>query len=706
MGEEEISLPGSPATSSRNPEMQQEPEAGTKGTRPLVARERRNEHSSGSAGVGEKKSSGNKVQRQHGAPSAPSSSRFEYRRFRNRGRAAAKKLNVDVNERNTISQNGAASVNEEKENTNQTIPKKVESHKRRVCKYFATEKSCYFGDRCRFIHVKENEICKDDLRPITERSQEKKPHTFVPPPRFAVITQEKEGSEIQQKAYESEIAYFRRRFRDAKVSANDKGTDVTFVYGITDPEWIFDVKALTWSLFLPLGYPLRLANLRLQGQSLPSVLVIHIEKAANEFLSAKFANSEAKNAYECVGKTLLRWIDRSIFDLFVNGLKKTKLVVEAENAGISLVTPATVPVTEPLSSDMGEGSSEIQQRKVAVENETAPSKSVANSGELDETEESTENLVPIDSSGLKAASAPASIKVCVQWNNISGNIASISAVSLDLNVKCVRCNATAFNLITCTSKQPTFSHCKKCQNRQSVRMESELVHEHSNVIARLEPKGCRPVDCVLLSSKLRFVCLSCNREADAENLTYGIAHKSWCFSCHAKSEFEISAIRFTGNLQNIAKEDESMQKAKAPKKKRDEKSIEIVEGKPLPDCGTCRHYKKSFRWFRFPCCGKVYPCDLCHSEIETEHEMKLANRMVCGFCGKEQPFQNAKPCINCNSNMTRVKSSHWEGGKGCRDQRIMSRNDDRKYANSRMKTVSKKRAGQLAVKKSEKESSG
>ncbi|VDO45433.1 unnamed protein product, partial [Brugia timori] len=62
------------------------------------------------------------------------------------------------------------------------------------------------------------------------------------------------------------------------------------------------------------------------------------------------------------------------------------------------------------------------------------------------------------------------------------------------------------------------------------------------------------------------------------------------------------------------------------------------------------------------------------------------------------PFQKAKPCINCNENVTRVKSHFWEGGKGCRDQVVMCRNDRRKYANSLMKTVSNKHAAQLKFK--------
>lgn len=38
---------------------------------------------------------------------------------------------------------------------------------------------------------------------------------------------------------------------------------------------------------------------------------------------------------------------------------------------------------------------------------------------------------------------------------------------------------------------------------------------------------------------------------------------------------------------------------------------------------------------RFPCCGRAYPCDVCHDE-DQDHLMELANRMICGYCAKEQ----------------------------------------------------------------------
>lgn len=38
---------------------------------------------------------------------------------------------------------------------------------------------------------------------------------------------------------------------------------------------------------------------------------------------------------------------------------------------------------------------------------------------------------------------------------------------------------------------------------------------------------------------------------------------------------------------------------------------------------------------RFPCCGKSYPCDVCH-DMSEDHPMERANRMICGYCSKEQ----------------------------------------------------------------------
>ena len=50
---------------------------------------------------------------------------------------------------------------------------------------------------------------------------------------------------------------------------------------------------------------------------------------------------------------------------------------------------------------------------------------------------------------------------------------------------------------------------------------------------------------------------------------------------------------------------------------------QFKQGQPLIKNGACRHYKSSYRYFRFPCCGKAYPCDNCHNDEEREHDMEV-----------------------------------------------------------------------------------
>jgi hypothetical protein len=56
----------------------------------------------------------------------------------------------------------------------------------------------------------------------------------------------------------------------------------------------------------------------------------------------------------------------------------------------------------------------------------------------------------------------------------------------------------------------------------------------------------------------------------------------------------------------------------------------VVKGQPLPQSGTCKHYRQSRRWFRFPCCGLAFPCDECHADAARDkpHELLLATHQV------------------------------------------------------------------------------
>ena len=55
-----------------------------------------------------------------------------------------------------------------------------------------------------------------------------------------------------------------------------------------------------------------------------------------------------------------------------------------------------------------------------------------------------------------------------------------------------------------------------------------------------------------------------------------------------------------------------------------ERDMGVRPGQPLPENGTCKHYSKSYRWLRFPCCGRAFPCDTCHDE-QMDHPHEWAN---------------------------------------------------------------------------------
>jgi hypothetical protein len=65
-------------------------------------------------------------------------------------------------------------------------------------------------------------------------------------------------------------------------------------------------------------------------------------------------------------------------------------------------------------------------------------------------------------------------------------------------------------------------------------------------------------------------------------------------------------------------------------------AAKLPQGRPLPELGTCAHYRSSHRWLRFPCCGAAWPCDVCHDK-GSDHPHEWAKRMICAWCGRERP---------------------------------------------------------------------
>ncbi|KAL6736924.1 hypothetical protein Aduo_007224 [Ancylostoma duodenale] len=523
-------------------------------------------------------------------------------------------------------------------------------------------------------------------------------------PALVRVSREQKGEKEQLDAKKSDIQFFKRRFQKCVHTSSDHEDVIAFQYQVTDPDWVFDVRSIHFRVFLHPGHPVDTPLVSVpidRNEALPELLISHIENCSSEALKTKYATFESKNAFEPVGKALIRWLDRNILSLFVAGLKKTKLVKDAEEAGIRLVVPHVEPAQpregKELKAETNDGEFTPSERKESSNLE------LASADALGQLSLSAEQPVSQDNADAQAHSLPLQsvpqIEVALIWRDTSRNIASISSVRLHICSKCVRCGQE-HDLPIPVDDQTVGWRCKRCQIAQSLRLRPELVHGNSSVMALLDARGCKPLDCILQQSQLKFVCLACVKEDEVQKLNFGSTHKSWCRECHTLCEFTVTAVRFRGDLSKIPAED-LVTASKIPKVKKEvTKPVgAIVEGQPLPELGTCKHYKKSYRWFRFPCCGRAFPCDICHEEsVGGEHEMKFANRMICGHCSKEQSYTAGKPCVNCNSSVTRSRSQFWEGGKGCRDQTMMSRNDVHKFTH-RNKTIAKKKTQSAVTKK-------
>uniref|UniRef100_L7LYQ2 Nucleoporin NUP42 n=1 Tax=Rhipicephalus pulchellus TaxID=72859 RepID=L7LYQ2_RHIPC len=277
-------------------------------------------------------------------------------------------------------------------------------------------------------------------------------------------------------------------------------------------------------------------------------------------------------------------------------------------------------------------------------------------------------------------------------------VATLECTKVAVRVQCGRCRCNA-DVVTPARRRNVVT-CGRCSRTCSVTFRPNLMHSFNSVLGYFDLVDCFAVDLVLSGCVFALDCFGCNKRMTADGIHYGQRRSLWCQFCNARMTVLMESVKFLQLQPSKAAENAgSAFSIKAPKMVKNVKDPAIQEGKPLPDGGICKHYKKSFRWLRFPCCGKAYPCDKCHDEQEGgNHEMKYATRMICGHCCKEQPFAAEKPCTGCANFMTKKPTAHWEGGRGCRDRIRMSRDDNKKFSGTG-KTISKKAQEKLTGKK-------
>jgi len=228
--------------------------------------------------------------------------------------------------------------------------------------------------------------------------------------------------------------------------------------------------------------------------------------------------------------------------------------------------------------------------------------------------------------------------------------------------------------------------CEQCSSLLSTSLRPCLMHSLNMIAGHVDTVGCTLVDVPRLS--VLMSCGRCDSELTLPPLQRGKTVQQGCRSCHAPLSLRMSNVVLErlgnkgggGAAEEADEELESLLK-KLRKKNLDQfKTMGLVIGKPLPQKGACKHYGHSYRWLRYPCCGRAHPCAVCHdaSDCPAATMGVWANRMLCGKCSREMPYSDT-PCAHCGNTFTKPGGNTWQGGGGCRDQQRLSTKDSRKH---------------------------
>ncbi|GAW80368.1 hypothetical protein, conserved [Plasmodium gonderi] len=282
------------------------------------------------------------------------------------------------------------------------------------------------------------------------------------------------------------------------------------------------------------------------------------------------------------------------------------------------------------------------------------------------------------------------------------NISLYKAVMMKLQLVCNRCCNT-FDVTTTSKDSPQLvCTCANCNNSVVVEVYRNICFMENNCVCVLKFNQCSLMD--LLSTDFSVNCESCGRKSILKNVTSGKEIYINCQKCFTKLEFRYRDFSFdeiaNANNAAIKKIDEMINKL-FTKKKSTKKAIAAPNNLKIEKCknvikvnnievkdGACKHFKKSHRLFKFPCCNKIFPCPTCH-DLNSNHECGIATRVICGFCFRE--FNDDEECICQRDKKTKKGGNFWEGGKGCRNAITLSKNDSKKYKLLNRQTVQKKK---------------
>ncbi len=304
-------------------------------------------------------------------------------------------------------------------------------------------------------------------------------------------------------------------------------------------------------------------------------------------------------------------------------------------------------------------------------------------------------------------------KFAIQYSSVKLNRIDLAEIcEVNFFIKCKKCKTISFEtkFIKISNKINLFycaTICPKCKCHIQIIFKSELMHVENLQIAGIT-YSFGAIICDFLTSTFSINCLNCFDYYKKVKFRSGeLSHKDRvCTQCkgemnictqniqivpYSSSNYsfleELEINNFKTNTQILDSQDIN-EYVKIYEKK-------IKAGTPLPENGTCKHYHHSYKWFRFDCCCRYFPCDECHND-NSNHDAEWANLVLCGFCCFEQNSGN-KVCASCGKSFSRDTGGNgfWEGGKGTRNKTFMSSKDSHKFKNSVNKTISKRKMKEM-----------
>ncbi|EDQ86295.1 uncharacterized protein MONBRDRAFT_28460 [Monosiga brevicollis MX1] len=289
------------------------------------------------------------------------------------------------------------------------------------------------------------------------------------------------------------------------------------------------------------------------------------------------------------------------------------------------------------------------------------------SNDLDDDEDA--ELEPLE---IELNPAPRGTRLELE-HNVWWNMGTAQTHELGVLVACERCSLAVEVTLSgrFTPQNRLAKRCSKCKTILRAEFRPQLIFEGNNLLGYIDTDACRILD--VLKLRLLATCLKCNEDVlFAKSAVRGQRVEANCHHCHDKlalavTSFVITTFDDSGKEVQLPALGAFVGDGKGKSRKALAPQV-MTEGRALPDNGACQHFRKSYRWYRWKCCGRAYPCPVCHELAGCEGAIDgvLANRQICGKCSREQMINNTA-CEACGANL-KGKSSrgHWQGGDGAR----------------------------------------